>query len=124
MDTKKKVVFVEPEKSPSFELKGIAIDQLLPREGCDRFSAYRVRMQPRQVKKPSFHKVGEELYYVLAGKGMAQLGAESYVLRQGCFFRVPPNTAHEFITQDEPLDMLNFHSPPVFSDTDTYWNNE
>lgn len=121
MDLKKQVVFVEPEACSSFELKGIAIDQLLPREACDRFSAYRVRMQPRQVKKPSFHKLGEELYYVLAGKGMARLGNASYALRPGCFFRVPPNTIHEFVTQDEPLDMLNFHSPPVFADTDTYF---
>ena len=121
MDIKKQLVFVEPEGGSAFELKGIAIDQLLPREACDQFSAYRVRMQPRQVKKPSFHKVGEELYYVLAGKGTAQLGKESYPLRPGCFFRVPPNTIHEFVTQDEALDMLNFHSPPVFADTDTYF---
>lgn len=121
MDSKKQVVFVEPEGGTAFELKGIAIDQLLPRPACDRFSAYRVRLQPRQVKKNSYHKVGEELYYVLSGSGQAQLGGESYALRAGCFFRVPPNTAHEFVTQDEPLEMLNFHSPPVFSDTDTYF---
>lgn len=121
MDTRKQIVFVEPEDCPSFVLKGVAIDQLLSRDACDRFSAYRVRMQPKQTKQPSYHKAGEELYYVLSGNGLAKLGNESYALRPGCFFRVPPNTVHEFVTQDEPLDMLNFHSPPVFSDTDTYF---
>lgn len=121
MDNRKQVVFVEPEGGITFELVGIAIDPLLPRTACDRFSAYRVRMQPRQVKKTSYHKLGEELYYVLSGSGLARLGDETYPLRQGCFFRVPPDTLHEFVTQGEPLEMLNFHSPPVFADTDTYF---
>lgn len=121
MDLKKQVVFIEPDGGASFSLKGITIDQLLPRDACDRFSAYRVRMQPGQVKIPSFHKIGEELYYVVSGRGIAKLGSETYSLRPGCFFRVPSNTIHEFTTQEEPLDMLNFHSPPVFSDADTYF---
>lgn len=121
MDLKKRVVFVGPDGGSPFVLKGIRIDQLLPRENCDRFSAYRVRMEPRQVKKPSFHKRGEELYYVLSGTGTAQLGDKNFSLEPGCFFRVPPNTVHRFAAGDEPLELLNFHSPPVFSDSDTYF---
>ncbi len=123
MDQKKQVVFVEPEEAPSFELKGICIDQLLPKEACSQFSAYRVKMKPQQVKKTSHHKVGEELYYVLDGSGVAVLDGKEYVLKKGCFFRVPPKTRHQFITRDDPLDLLNFHSPPVFSDHDTYFED-
>ena len=123
MGQKKQVVFVEPDEASSFELKGIRIDQLLPKEACSQFSAYRVKMKPRQVKKTSYHKVGEELYYVLSGKGLAVLDGKQYVLSQGCFFRVPPKTPHQFITEDDSLDLLNFHSPPVFSDHDTYFED-
>ena len=121
MDPKKKLVFVEPGTAASFELKGIRIDQLLSREACDRFSAYLVRMEPGQVKKASYHKEGEELYYILSGTGRAELGEESHALRPGCFFRVPPGTIHTFVAQDEALVMLNFHSPPVFRDHDTFF---
>ena len=120
-DSKNQVVFIEPEGGESFVLKGIQIDQLLSREACGRFSAYVVKMRAKQVKKPGFHKKGEELYYVISGSGRANLGGRNYVLKPGCFFRVPPSTVHGFTTADEPLHMLNFHSPPVFSDHDTYF---
>ena len=123
MDPKQQVVFLEAEKAPSFELKDIRIDQLLPKQACSRFSAYRVKMRPHQVKKTSYHKVGEELYYVLEGSGVAVLNGKEYILKRGCFFRVPPNTLHQFTTQDDCLDLLNFHSPPVFSDHDTYFED-
>ncbi len=121
MNRKQQVVFVAPEEAAPFELKGIQIDQLLPREACNRFSAYRVRLQPGQVKEASYHQIGEELYYVLSGSGTAELGGRTYDLKPGCFFRVPPRTLHRFTTFQEPLDILNFHSPPVFSDHDTYF---
>lgn len=123
MDPRKKVVFIDPEEASSFKLKGIQIDQLLPREACGQFSAYLVKMQPHQVKKISYHKVGEELYYVLEGSGTAILGDKQYALRKGCFFRVPPNTLHQFTTANDSLDLLNFHSPPVFPDHDTYFQD-
>jgi len=123
MDPKKQVLFLEPEQAPSFDLKGIRIDQLLPKEACCQFSAYRVKMRPGQIKKTSYHKVGEELYYVLEGSGIAVLDGKEYILKKGCFFRVPPGTLHQFITKDDGLDLLNFHSPPVFSDHDTYFED-
>ena len=121
MSSKNKVVFVEPSSSPQFNLKGIEIHQLLDRDSCSNFSAYLVKLEPHQVKKASFHKKGEELYYVLSGSGQAKLGDASYSLKPGCFFRVPPSTIHEFTTEGDSLHLLNFHSPPVFADHDTYF---
>mgnify|MGYP006159526951 FL=1 len=121
IDKKKQVLFIKPEEATQFVLKGIQIDQLLPREFCEQFSAYVVRMNPGQIKKPSYHKKGEELYYVLSGAGEATLDGKEYELRKGCFFRVPPGVVHQFTTVEEPICMLNFHSPPVFSDKDTYF---
>ena len=121
MDPQNEVVFVEPEQADSFELKGIRIDSLMERKACSRFTAYLVHMYPGQIKKASVYKSGEELYYVLSGKGSAKLGGRDYSLRQGCFFRVPPGTIHEFTTAEESLSMLNFHSPPVFPAHDTFF---
>ena len=120
-DKKKQILFVEPGEMESFVLNGIQINQLIPREACEQFSAYMVRMAPSQIKKPSYHKKGEELYYVISGAGTAVLGERDYKLREGCFFRVPPGTVHQFTAGDKPLCMLNFHSPPVFADKDTYF---
>ena len=120
-DKKKQIIFVEPGKGESFTLKGIKIDQLLPREVCEQFSAYLVRMEPFQIKKPSYHKKGEELYYVISGFGNAILDGNNYDLKEGCFFRVPPGTVHQFSTDEQSLCLLNLHSPPVFSDKDTYF---
>ena len=121
MNAKNEVVFVDPFSSPQFNLKGIQIHQLLNRDACNNFSAYLVKLEAQQTKKASFHKKGEELYYVLSGSGQAKLGKTIYSLQEGCFFRVPPNTVHEFTTEEDSLDLLNFHSPPVFSDHDTYF---
>jgi quercetin dioxygenase-like cupin family protein len=121
MVKKNQIIFVEPGKGESFTLKGIQIDQLLPRETCKQFSAYLVRMEPFQTKKPSYHKNGEELYYVISGFGKAILDGNNYELKEGCFFRVPPGTVHEFLTDEQSLCLLNLHSPPVFSDKDTYF---
>lgn len=121
MDKKKQVVFLKPGQGDFFRLKGTRIEQLLARESCGQFSAYRVCMEPYQEKKTSYHKRGEELYYVLSGSGTARLGDEEYRLSAGCFFRVPPNTPHYFKTGETPLEILNFHSPPVFADQDTFF---
>ena len=121
MNAKNEVVFVEPSSSSKLNLKGIQIHQLLDRDACNNFSAYLVKLEPHQIKKSSFHKKGEELYYVLSGSGQAKLGKTIYPLQEGCFFRVPPNTVHEFTTEEDSMDLLNFHSPPVFPDHDTYF---
>ena len=121
MSSKNEVVFIEPSSSPQFNLKGIQIHQLLEREACNNFSAYLVQLQPHQTKQASFHKKGEELYYVLSGSGEAKLGDTLYPLQTGCFFRVPPSTIHQFTTEEDSLHLLNFHSPHVFPDQDTYF---
>ena len=123
MAKKNQIFFLGPNGAESFFLKGIQIDQLLPRDACEQFSAYKVRMEPFQIKKTSYHKKGEELYYVISGAGKAILDGKNYDLREGCFFRVPPGTLHQFSTGDKSLCMLNFHSPPVFSDKDTYFSD-
>lgn len=84
-------------------------------------TAYRVRIGPRQTTAVSYHRLAEELYYVLSGSGTAVLDGQPHHLQTGDFLRLPPGTTHGFITQDEALEMLDVHTPGSRPDRDVYF---
>lgn len=84
-------------------------------------TAYRVRIEPRQTTNISYHKIAEEFYFVIAGSGVALLDGVPYPLQPGDFLRLPPGTTHGFVTMDEPLDMLDLHTPGCRPDHDVYF---
>lgn len=100
------------------------IESLIPREDEAAGTAYRVRIEPHSTTAVSYHKVAEEIYYVLSGSGVALLNSERYELRQGDFLRLPPGTTHGFITGDEALVMLDVHSPGSRPDRDVFFVGE
>ena len=67
------------------------------------------------------HVRAEEYYFVLSGRGVAVLDGEDYPLSPGDFLRLPPRTTHGFITGDEPLEMLDVHTPGSRPDRDVYF---
>ena len=69
----------------------------------------------------SYHKIAEEIYYVVAGKGTAYLDDEAFILEPGDFLRLPPGTRHRFVTQEDSLEMLDIHSPGSRPDRDVYF---
>lgn len=87
-------------------------------------TAYRVRIEPHSRTSVSFHKIAEEFYFVLAGSGVALLDGRPYPLRTGDFLRLPPGTTHGFVTEAEPLDMLDIHIPGCRPDRDVYFVGE
>lgn len=100
------------------------IESLIPREEEAAGTAYRVRIEPHSTTAVSYHKVAEEIYYVLSGSGVALLNGERYELRQGDFLRLPPGTTHGFITGDEALVMLDIHVPGSRPDRDVFFVGE
>ena len=98
-----------------------AIESLVPVDEEGRFTAYRVRIEPNQETSESYHKMAEEIYYVIAGKGTAFLDDIAFILEPGDFLRLPPGTRHRFVTQEEPLEMLDIHSPGSRPDRDVYF---
>ena len=108
-----------PQKLGPYE-----IESLIPLADEGMGTAYRVRIEPHSTTSVSYHKVAEELYYVLSGHGVALLNGERYELRTGDFLRLPPGTTHGFITGDEPLVMLDIHSPGSRPDRDVYFEGE
>ncbi len=107
--------------SPPQKLGPYEIESLIPLADEGAGTAYRVRIEPHSTTSVSYHKLAEEIYYVLEGSGMAVLNGEHRCLRTGDFLRLPPGTTHGFITEDEPLVMLDIHSPGSRPDRDVYF---
>jgi len=97
------------------------IESLIEPDEEARATAYRVTVAPRQVTGVSVHRVAEEFYFVIAGRGTAVLDGVDHPLAAGDFLRLPPGTAHGFRTDNEPLDMLNLHTPGCRPDRDVYF---
>jgi mannose-6-phosphate isomerase-like protein (cupin superfamily) len=87
-------------------------------------TAYRVRIKPHSTTSVSYHKIAEEFYYVVSGRGMAILDGKPHPLKPGDFLRLPPGTTHGFITEAEPLEMLDIHIPGCRPDHDVYFVGE
>ena len=60
-------------------------------------------------------------YFVLSGRGTALLDGQEHRLETGDFLRLPPGMTHGFITEEEPLEMLDIHVPGCRPDHDTYF---
>jgi mannose-6-phosphate isomerase-like protein (cupin superfamily) len=84
-------------------------------------TAYRVEIAAGQRTSVSYHRVAEEYYFVLAGRGTAILDGEERTIAAGDFLRLPPGMTHGFVTGDEPLEMLNIHTPGSRPDRDVYF---
>ena len=66
-----------------------------------------------------YHKVAEELYFILEGAGEMELGDERRTVRPGDAILVPPGAWHTIIAA-EPLRFLCCCAPP-YSHEDTYF---
>lgn len=107
--------------SVSQRLGPYEIEALIPPGDEGAMTAYRVRIEPGQTTATSFHRIAEELYYVLAGSGTAVLNGEPHPLKTGDFLRLPPGVKHCFTTGTEALVMLDIHAPGSRPDRDVYF---
>lgn len=98
-----------------------ALEPLIDPEEEARATAYRVTIAPQNRTRVSFHRVAEEFYYVIAGRGVAILNGIPRPIAAGDFIRLPPGTTHGFLTEDEPLELLDFHTPGSRPDRDVYF---
>ncbi|MGA2033333.1 MAG: cupin domain-containing protein [Thermoguttaceae bacterium] len=103
------------------QLGPYAIESLIEPDEEAAGTAYRVTIGPRERTSVSYHRLAEEYYYVLSGSGTAILDGRPYPLAAGDFLRLPPGTSHGFIAADEPLEMLNVHTPGSRPDRDVYF---
>ena len=109
-----------PAATP-LQLGPYGITSLIDPGDTGAFTAYHVTIAPHQQTSISYHKISEEIYFVLSGSGTAILNGTPANLLPGDFLRLPPGTTHGFITQAEPLTMLDLHSPGSRPDHDVYF---
>jgi len=100
------------------------IESLIPLADEGAGTAYRVRIAPHSATSVSYHKLAEEIYFVISGSGTALLNDVPHALKTGDFLRLPPGTTHGFITEEEPLVMLDIHSPGSRPDRDVFFVGE
>ena len=110
----------EPAATP-LQLGPYGITSLIAPAETGAFTAYHVTIAPHQTTSISYHKISEEIYYILSGSGTAILNGAPLPLRPGDFLRLPPGTTHGFITHEQPLAMLDIHSPGSRPDHDVYF---
>ena len=113
----------EPLSAPE-QLGPYRIESLIPRTDEAACTAYRVRIAPHSTTSVSFHKVAEEIYYVLEGSGAAVLNGARHDLHAGDFLRLPPGTTHGFETGADALVLLDIHTPGSRPDHDVYFVGE
>ena len=99
------------------------IESLIEPEEEGAGTAYRVRIAAGQRTAISHHRIAEEYYFVLAGQGTAILDGVEHKLVAGDFLRLPPGMKHGFVTRDEPLEMLDIHTPGSRPDRDVYFDD-
>ena len=112
-----------PVSAPQ-QLGPYQIESLIPLADEGAGTAYRVRIAPHSTTSVSYHKLAEEIYYVLSGSGTAILNGAPFELKTGDFLRLPPCTTHGFVTKEEALVMLDLHSPGSRPDRDVYFVGE
>ena len=116
-----------PEDAPISapqQLGPYQIESLIPLEEEGAGTAYRVRIAPHSTTSVSYHKLAEEIYFVISGHGTAILNGVPHTLKAGDFLRLPPGTTHGFITGGEALVMLDIHSPGSRPDRDVFFVGE
>jgi len=79
-----------------------------------------VVVNPKKEAEEHYHKMTEELYYVIKGKGYVKIGQDTYTLKEGDAIYIPPGKPHKLINKsDLPLEVLVVNSPP-YSPDDTF----
>jgi mannose-6-phosphate isomerase-like protein (cupin superfamily) len=70
-------------------------------------------IQPGGSTRAHSHAVSDEVYYVLSGKGVVTLGANSYSVEPGSCVLLPAGHVHfACCAGDEPLRILCICAPP------------
>jgi quercetin dioxygenase-like cupin family protein len=106
------------------QLGPYAIEPLISRDEQGAGTAYRVHIAAGRRTAISYHRIAEEYYFVLAGRGAAILNGREYELLAGDFLRLPPGTTHGFIAGPEGLELLDIHTPGCWPDHDVYFVGE
>lgn len=98
---------------------GFVWKDLYGKEAGNRFSVATVEIKPSSASSLHFHKQVHEVYKIVAGQGIIELGTEVYEIGVGDMVYIPSGVAHRVRnTSNTRLLLVAFCSPP-FSEADT-----
>ena len=85
--------------------------------------ALRKRASQREAgQSGNYHKVAEDLYFILKGAGEMELDGERRMVGPGDAILIPPGAWHTIMTT-EPLRFLCCCAPPRMRTRTRIWNN-
>ena len=77
-------------------------------------------VQVRSSMPPHFHKLTQEVVYMLSGQGLFQLGSERIPITAGTVLRIPANTVHTFTNQGEAPAVFFVVTTPRWDEQDRF----
>ena len=70
------------------------------------------------------HEIHSEVIYVVEGKGKMTIGEETFEIKEGDYFRIPPNTYHALeVTSEQAMKVVSVQAPEFFG-KDRVFENE
>ena len=81
--------------------------------GAVRHSLAYVMIPPGGSSSHHFHKVGEETYFILKGRGKLIVNNKKFIVSPGDAIFISPNDAHQILTEGtEVLEFVVVSAPP------------
>jgi len=108
---------------PYVTLDGSRVTELLrPERGGPRnLSVAEAVVEPGQSTRRHRHGRSDEVYYILEGKGVVTLGANSYAVEPGSCLLLPAGAVHSARCEGEaPLRILCLCAPPYTHEQTTF----
>ena len=100
------------ETAAGFWQMGILWTLLIPGESTrGTYSLMEQLMPAKAGPPPHVHDQGEEVFYILDGEMVLQLGDQVIIGTSGQLVRIPAGTPHAFAVKTETARVLNFYVP-------------
>lgn len=113
------ICILDPEKLPTWEAKNGSrgIMMLVTRDSCasEAMMTGLFLLHPGQKSLPDIHPTADEIYFVVSGEGILELGneREKHALRTGMTVFIPANVHHQSINHGkEDLVLYFIFAPP------------
>ncbi len=79
-----------------------------------------ILVQVRSAMPPHFHKLTQEVVYMLRGEGLFQLGNERYPVKAGAVMRIPAGQIHTFTNQGSAPAVFFVVTTPRWDEQDRF----
>lgn len=77
----------------------------------------------RKKAIPHYHKISEEVYFILSGKGAITIDGKTRKIKAGNAIYIPVHSIHALVnSSNKNLEVLCISSPP-YADKDFYFSN-